>query len=209
MFRKMTLAAAAVLAVGVSVAQAAPIVTMQTSSLGGNTSLDFYYSASAGAEFTNYNLKVDTANGAKILDLIRTSAGWWDEGGDAVDTWANTPFSLLYGVAPSSVFQAYKPNAPSQSPTPTASMQWEIFSTDPGQGNTIDTFTAPWHIARVLVAPDAIGTVVFTAYDTQSGGVPTPFTFAIGQGPIIPEPATISLIGLAMVGFLGFRRRQA
>jgi len=30
----------------------------------------------------------------------------------------------------------------------------------------------------------------------------------VGGGPVVPEPATLSLVGLAMVGFLGFRRRS-
>src|SRR5262245_35694763 len=115
--------------------RSAPIVTMQTRYVGGFWSLDylaldFYYSASTGAEFTNFGLEVTSSNGARILDPVRSQAGWYDQGGDAADTWANTPFSLLFGNAPSSVFQNYKPNAPGQSPIPTAHLDWEIFDSE-------------------------------------------------------------------------------
>jgi len=213
----MALAAVAVVAVGASIAQAAPIVTMTEGTLSGNKVLDFYYSASAGAEFTNYNLQVTSSNGANILDPVRTSAGWWDQGGDANDTWANTPFSLLFGSAPSSVFQVYKPTAPSQSPIPTAALKWEIFDNEVGDTNNVDTGDtsgfppdgiahAPWHLARVLVAPTGTGVVVIDAFDTASGGISSLSTFQYGA--TVPEPATLSLLGLALVGFVGvFRRR--
>jgi hypothetical protein len=218
MIRKATFAMAALLGFAAA-AQAAPIVTMTSSLLTvpGSATLDFFFSSSAGAEFTNYNLDVLTSTGNGIQDPTRSATTWYDQGGDAPDTWANTPSSLLFGSAPSSVFQTYKPTAPGQSAIPTNHLQWEIFDTEVGDGNDIDTGDtaafppdghahAPFHLARILVSPNAAGTAVVNAFDTLSGGAATRFSFDFGV--IIPEPATLTLLGLAMVGMIGVIRRR-
>lgn len=200
---RITFAVLAVLVVAAS-ASAGPIVTMTQNSLGGFNALDFYYSAGQGAEFTTYELQVHS-DAANIQDPVKTAAGTFDADGDAVDTWANTVSSLLGGGGPSFVFTQYKPYGIGASAAPTKDLNWTVFDTETGDGNDIPGVgQAPWHLARVLVSPTAVGTAAMLAFDSQSGTVGTAFSFSYGN---IPEPTTLGLLGLTLAGCFGVRRR--
>jgi PEP-CTERM motif len=196
---------------------AAPIVTMQQNTLGTGKALDFYYSSTPGAEFLNYRLNVVNDNGPLLLDP--TKAATTDQDGDAVDTWMNTVYSL-FGFGPASqTFNAYKPTGIGADNPPVARIDWSVFDTGAGDTNHIDAgggvfLDAPFHLARVMVDPQAMGTATFTAFDTLTldgtgAAQPTVFQFTYGGEPIIPEPTTFALLGLGLVSGFGFFRRRA
>ena len=190
---KVFFVALAVVSLVAIAANAAPIVTMSASEIGGYKALDFFYTASDGAEFTNYHIDVQTDNGLKIQDPDKNATA--DAGGDAVDTFANTVYSFLDFGPASYVFDAYKPSGviPPQNP-PVNHLSWEVYDTNTGDTN--DPFgdgsvVAPWHLARVLLDLDATGTWQFDAVDTLSGGTPTVFGDAIpglgGEPPVADD----------------------
>lgn len=191
-FRVSNLALVGCLILVAAAAQAAPIVTMTPTPMGGNTALDFFYSASAPpAEFTNYRLEVRTTNGMKILDPNKSATS--DVGGDAEDTWMNTVYSLL-DLGPASYnFNTYRPTGIGSDNPPRDFIDWSVFDTGVGDTNTPDglTQTAPWHLARVLVAGDATGTAKFQAFDSLSEGTPTIFDFNIGGGGTLDPPVIV------------------
>jgi hypothetical protein len=190
----MALAAASLVAV---VASASPIVTMTETEIGGYKSLDFYYTASDGAEFTNFTLDVTNLNGDKLRDPTKSATS--DAGGDAVDTWANTVYSLNeYGPA-SYIYNAYKPVGIGSNNPPMAHLNWDVYDTGEDDNNQPEGPggpEAPWHLGRVLADLDAIGTWYFDAYDTLAGGVGTMFTGTYGgvvPGDLVADDASYDL----------------
>ena len=167
-----------------AVASASQIVTMTASEIGGYNALDFYYTANDGAEFTNYSLIVTTDGGAYIQDPNKSATS--DSGGDAVDTWANTVYSLNdYGPA-SYVFNSYKPTGIGSDSPPVAELNWDVYDTGTGDNNQPEGPggpEAPWHLARVLTDIGASGTWSFKAFDTMTAGVGELFegTFPVGS----------------------------
>lgn len=172
---------------------------------------DIFYTVSAGGEFTNWDLRVAPSVGG-LLDPQTNNRG--DDvtvGGAAMDTFANTVFSSV-GAGPASyVFTEYNPGqsfppVPAQ-PAPTAGgnpdeLNWSIFDTNTGDGNIPGVF--PYHMARVLYTPGGSGVVTAKMFDTTNAGVGESFTAPYG----IPEPASVALAGLAMVGIMAIRRRS-
>ncbi len=198
-FKVFFLALAAVSLVAVAV-NASPIVTMSSSELGGYTALDFFYSASDGAEFTNYHIDVQTTNGDKIQDPNKSATS--SAGGTAIDTWANTVYSLnSYGPA-SYIFDVYKPIGIGSDSPPVSHLSWEVYDTGEGDNNLPEGPggpEAPWHLTRILVDTDAVGSWQFDAVDTLSGGAPTVFFGDFGSvvDPLVADDALIDLTASA------------
>lgn len=193
--------------------QAAPLVTATVKNIGGYDVLDFYYTASPGAEFTNYRLFVQMSGGQNtIQDPVKSAT--FDQDGDALDTWMNTVYSL-YGFGPASYnFNTYKPTGLGSNTPPINTIDWSVFDTGAGDTNSFDAgapygvVSAPFHLARVLVSRGTVGAWSFQAFDTQTtaGAAYSGTWFA----PLPePEPTTISLIVLALFAGLGLRARAS
>jgi hypothetical protein len=179
--------------------------------------VDVLYTPSAGAEFNAWDLIV-TPSRAGLLDPNKTARA--DDtstatgGGPALDTFMNTVFSSLGFGQASHIFTSYHPGqafppVPAQQ-TPQAGalppnpdrLFWTAFDTNTGDG-AIDGFT-PYHMARVLYTEGGAGNVTVNFFETLTGDIP--FVFSAGYG--IPEPGTMALAGLALIGTLGARRRN-
>lgn len=152
-------------------------------------SLDFYYTASAGAEFTNYRLSIQTPDGPHILDPIKSAT--FDQDSDADDTFMNTVYSL-YGLGPASYnFSTYKPIGIGAGSPPISVLDWSVSDTGTGDTNSFDAgppygvVNTPFHLARVLVDPNSNYSAAVQAFDTQSVGG-TSFNFS---GPFLTQPA--------------------
>jgi len=232
MFRKATLAGLAVLATAAA-SYAAPIVTMtQTNGVvrsqvqGGGTYnvLDFFYTNSQNAEFTNYRITATAAIGsmfdpAKLQDDRQQNSADVSNTAGPVDTYANTVMSAA-AKEDGGYLATINVNTGSYSPTGSGAsagfpfLDWSVFDTVTGDDNDLNDFpasgggpfaqTAPYHLARIVTSSDAAGTVQVQAFDTAGPGVPAVFNFTFA----VPEPATMSLLGLAMVGAFGFIRRR-
>ena len=177
-----------------SAALASQVLSVTETALGGYKALDFYYMASPGAEFWDYHIEITTSNGAKIQDPVKSALS--DAGGDAIDTWANTVYSLNDWGDASYIFDAYVPRGIHADSAPTSHLSWYVYdsyegdSNDPlGYGPTV----APWHLARILLDVDAIGTWRFEAIDTLSGGVAETFIPSLISPTIVGEIAYVEL----------------
>ena len=232
MFRTATSSSIVLFICVATSASAAPIVTATTTygivrsqaqGAGTYQAIDFYYTASPGAEFTNYRLTIQAVGGflydpARLQDDRQQDDVSETNTAGSVDTYANTVMSAAAkndGGYTSTIFA----NGASYSPTGSGAaaaftfLDWSVFDTASGDDNDLNDFpaagggpfakSAPYHIARVLTSTDFAGTVQFQAFDTANPGVPTTFAFVLP----IPEPAALSL-RLALFGGLAFIRRR-
>jgi hypothetical protein len=223
MIRKAIFAVTAVLAVAAS-SQAALLVTKsesdqirtQTTGAGTYNAVDFSFTMSDNADFLNYRLIMTADNGALAIqdpakaqrDRQSDSINQGNTAG-SVDTYMNTVASFAGkdsdGNTASFVFNTYNPGSANP---PLNMIDWSVFDTATGDDNSVTnadgtTFTAPYQLARVLTTPGTKGTWSVQVFDSANI---TGQTFTGTWG--IPEPASVSLLGLAMVGFCGvFRRR--
>lgn len=201
MFRQMTLMAALVAAAGTQ-ASADQIVTItETPNVAdtGNVAYDFFYTPSPGGEFTNYRLTVTTQTKA-IVDPDQSATS--DQDSDAIDTFANTVGSLFGAGDASYVFNAYNPTGFTPDDAPTDRLDWSVFDTL--DGDSADLGGTPWHLARVLVTPDALGDATIEVFDTANPGQGQTFSTTIP----IPEPGTASLLIASNLMLLWRRPRR-
>ena len=139
---KISVFVTALLGMG-SLAGGSPVVTMSTTpNIGGSgyEAIDFYYASSAGAEFTNYRLNLETTGGY-IYDPLRSELQ--NTGGNSIDTYMNTVGSYL-GISDAIHIQnTYKPTAPAANSSPISRIDWSVFDTLSGDSNAIDGYARP------------------------------------------------------------------
>lgn len=146
-----------------------------------NNYVDVFYTVSAGGEFTNWDLRVDLERGSILDPNTNIRSDDVTQNGPALDTFVNTVFSSVGAGAASHVFTEYHPGSffppvPAQ-PAPAASatppnpdqLRWSVFDTATGDGNIPGAF--PYHMARVVFAPDTFFSIGAVFYDTTNAGV--------------------------------------
>lgn len=168
---------------------AAPVVTLSTTaniSGSGYDAIDFFYEVSPGAEFTCYQLNFGTSNGALIYDPLPTTSQ--DVGGDAIDTFMNTVGSLFGDSDASHIHTTYNPRTSGAAPTSIAELEWVAFDTFPGDTNSYNGNSGPYHLARILVQPDALWHASMLAFDTSVADTPPAQNFTNDPNWVFPEP---------------------
>jgi PEP-CTERM motif len=176
--------------------------------------VDVFLTPSPGSEFLNFDVEAIPAVG-QILDPTRNlagNAGDYDNvtDGARVDTWANTAYSSLGAGVPSYIFTEYVPGSPPFTPSdplPSAggtpgALRWSVFDTQTGD---TDQF-GPYHIARIMYSQGGSGVINILAYDTITADTGGEF-FSTPYG--IPEPGTLVLAGMGLIGIVTGRRRLA
>jgi hypothetical protein len=165
-----------------------PVVTyLTTTNIGGSgfDAVDFFYEATAGAEFTCYQLTFGTSNGGMIYDPLPGARG--DSDSDAVDTFMNTVASL-YGEGDASyLYGTYKPGGPNAAPAFVDSLDWVVFDLFQGDTNTYNGNSAPYHLARVLIQPDTMWHATMHAFDSIATSDPK-LNFTNDPTWTFPEP---------------------
>ena len=106
------------------------------------------------------------------------------------DTWVTAPVPPFTLVAPDGVLD-----------TDGALITW--FDVAFGQSGI-------WQIGRFTFSNDANGTITGTTADANNvGGNSIPFEFLVENGQVVvPEPSTLLLAALGLLGLLGFARRR-
>ena len=178
--------------------------------LGAGGYVDIFYTQSADpAEYLNHDLIVNATVGG-ILDPIRGSGGGQADGtGLSVDTWTHTVFEIFVANSSSYVFTTYDPVGAFPTFTgdslPATALNWSVFDT-----NGADTdVQAPYHLGRVLYTAGGAGTIDFLVFDTVTVGAGGEnFSTPYGGG-VIPEPTTLALAGLSLLGLVSSRRRRS
>jgi hypothetical protein len=150
------------------------VVTFSTTTNIGDSgfnAIDFFYEASPGAEFTCYQLSFGTSNGARIYDPLPRNKQ--DVGGDAIDTFVNTVGSLV-GDSDASILANpafYNPSG-TAAPALVDELDWLVFDLLQGDTNTYNGNSGPFHLARVLVEPEAMWHATMQAFDNIATSEP-------------------------------------
>jgi hypothetical protein len=169
----------------------APIITLSTSTLtrpqNGVTYevIDFFWTNSPGAEFTNYDITV-TATTGLLHDPVRQqddrqyNSTNESANSGSVDTWVNTVMSSAakddagYTATISMNPAFYQATGTGAAPGFTK-LQWAVFDVNLEDDNDLSdhsdggySATAPYHIARILASLDASGLIGFRAFDTAT-----------------------------------------
>ena len=110
------------------------------------------------------------------------------------DSWVTAPTTANTGFVPS-------PNDVLNSEG--ANLVW--FEAPPDSGNGI------FQIGRFTFSNDATGTISGSTADQDNFGnnsIPFEFFLTIENGQVVPEPSTLLLAALGLLGLLGFSRRR-
>jgi len=185
-----------------SIASAAPIITTSDDTVAGILDV-FYTPVDNVAEFTQIQVALQCDTGLCILDpnKAQTSAPGFPI--TEVDTLLNTVGSLFSAGPASHVFLDYNPIGFGSDDPPRNSLDWTAFDTLTGDNASLNQL--PWHLGRFLYDTNVGGgTFSIQGFDNIDGDDVTQIQGIFG----IPEPTTMVLSGLALVGLAAFRRRR-
>ena len=207
------LAAFAIYGAVVSSGQAASVTFTNNEAAG---YVDLFYTVNDGQSFLNWDLVVKPTAGS-ILDPNKGQKSFNAQSGAApLDTFANTVFSSVGAGAAQYIHSEYNPGQAfppiPADPNPTFGaalpapdeLNWSMFDTAEGDGNIPGFF--PYHMARVMYSQGGAGTITASMFDTAVLGTPEVFSFTYGG--VIPEPASMAMAGMGLIGMIGVARRR-
>ncbi len=156
------------------------------------------------------------------LDITLATGEFYNDVGFGKDT---QPGEAVFGFVPEVEWDTYArtPGGELALASFTVGAQYgqNSLTPDPPAGNTIIAASWFWignagpgidNIARLTLSADANGTITGMVFDANPGfPFPTQNSFdgvySIVDGHIVPEPATLSLLGIGVVGLMRRRRR--
>jgi hypothetical protein len=199
-------------------AVAAPVITMSSTLnvvRGANPQqgtafdvYDFFYSSTAGAQFTNYDITATALTGT-LADPVRQQddrqmdpealpATALNAGN--VDLWVNTVMSSVGktdGGLNATISQnpAFYQSTGLGAAPPFTQLQWAVLDVELEDDNDLSDHSsgafaqvAPYHIARILATPGGTGTVAFRAFDTAT---PNGTNFMFNYGEVVGPPFAV------------------
>jgi hypothetical protein len=178
------------------------------------------------AGFKTFDLQITTDSDwtNSTMRIALTTGSFYNQPGFGGSPGGDTVQPGFWGIVPSLEFDTAVAAPPSPSPWTPASLAGRHLIDGPGAPifsptltsvswfDTVNLGAGTFKIARVTISNDANGTILLDNFEAANAGIPQPVLgFAVVNGAIIPEPSTVVLLAMGLVGLAaaGWRRRRA